>query len=47
VAVIGKRVRRADAATALASVAGYTVGNDVSGSGLAARHPNDVAGQEL
>jgi 2-keto-4-pentenoate hydratase/2-oxohepta-3-ene-1,7-dioic acid hydratase in catechol pathway len=30
VAVIGKRVRRADAATALASVAGYTVGNDVS-----------------
>ncbi|HXO53173.1 MAG TPA: fumarylacetoacetate hydrolase family protein, partial [Mycobacterium sp.] len=30
VAVIGKRVRRADAATALGSVAGYTVGNDVS-----------------
>jgi 2-keto-4-pentenoate hydratase/2-oxohepta-3-ene-1,7-dioic acid hydratase in catechol pathway len=30
VAVIGKRVRRADAATALAAVAGYTVGNDVS-----------------
>jgi 2-keto-4-pentenoate hydratase/2-oxohepta-3-ene-1,7-dioic acid hydratase in catechol pathway len=30
VAVIGQRVRRADAATALASVAGYTVGNDVS-----------------
>src|SRR5882757_9382042 len=30
VAVIGRRVRRADAATALASVAGYTVGNDVS-----------------
>jgi 2-keto-4-pentenoate hydratase/2-oxohepta-3-ene-1,7-dioic acid hydratase in catechol pathway len=30
VAVIGRRVRRADPATALASVAGYTVGNDVS-----------------
>jgi 2-keto-4-pentenoate hydratase/2-oxohepta-3-ene-1,7-dioic acid hydratase in catechol pathway len=30
VAVIGRRVRRADAASALASVAGYTVGNDVS-----------------
>jgi 2-keto-4-pentenoate hydratase/2-oxohepta-3-ene-1,7-dioic acid hydratase in catechol pathway len=30
VAVIGRRVRRADVATALASVAGYTVGNDVS-----------------
>jgi 2-keto-4-pentenoate hydratase/2-oxohepta-3-ene-1,7-dioic acid hydratase in catechol pathway len=30
VAVIGRRLRRADAATALASVAGYTVGNDVS-----------------
>lgn len=30
VAVIGRRVRRADAATALAAVAGYTVGNDVS-----------------
>jgi 2-keto-4-pentenoate hydratase/2-oxohepta-3-ene-1,7-dioic acid hydratase in catechol pathway len=30
VAVIGQRVRRADAVTALASVAGYTVGNDVS-----------------
>src|SRR5882757_3662378 len=30
VAVIGRRVRRADAATAIASVAGYTVGNDVS-----------------
>jgi 2-keto-4-pentenoate hydratase/2-oxohepta-3-ene-1,7-dioic acid hydratase in catechol pathway len=30
VAVIGRRVHRADAATALASVAGYTVGNDVS-----------------
>lgn len=30
VAVIGRRVRRADTATALASVAGYTVGNDVS-----------------
>jgi 2-keto-4-pentenoate hydratase/2-oxohepta-3-ene-1,7-dioic acid hydratase in catechol pathway len=30
VAVIGRRVRRADAAAALASVAGYTVGNDVS-----------------
>jgi len=30
VAVIGRRVRRADAATALESVAGYTVGNDVS-----------------
>ena len=30
VAVIGRRVRRADVAAALASVAGYTVGNDVS-----------------
>jgi len=30
VAVIGRRVHRADTATALASVAGYTVGNDVS-----------------
>jgi 2-keto-4-pentenoate hydratase/2-oxohepta-3-ene-1,7-dioic acid hydratase in catechol pathway len=30
VAVIGRRVHRADAATALAAVAGYTVGNDVS-----------------
>jgi 2-keto-4-pentenoate hydratase/2-oxohepta-3-ene-1,7-dioic acid hydratase in catechol pathway len=30
VAVIGGRIRRVDAATALASVAGYTVGNDVS-----------------
>jgi 2-keto-4-pentenoate hydratase/2-oxohepta-3-ene-1,7-dioic acid hydratase in catechol pathway len=30
VAVIGRRVRRADTATALAAVAGYTVGNDVS-----------------
>jgi 2-keto-4-pentenoate hydratase/2-oxohepta-3-ene-1,7-dioic acid hydratase in catechol pathway len=30
VAVIGRRVRRAAPATALASVAGYTVGNDVS-----------------
>jgi 2-keto-4-pentenoate hydratase/2-oxohepta-3-ene-1,7-dioic acid hydratase in catechol pathway len=30
VAVIGRRVHRADASTALASVAGYTVGNDVS-----------------
>jgi 2-keto-4-pentenoate hydratase/2-oxohepta-3-ene-1,7-dioic acid hydratase in catechol pathway len=30
VAVIGRRVRRADPAEALASVAGYTVGNDVS-----------------
>jgi 2-keto-4-pentenoate hydratase/2-oxohepta-3-ene-1,7-dioic acid hydratase in catechol pathway len=30
VAVIGRRVRRADADTALASVAGYTVGDDVS-----------------
>jgi 2-keto-4-pentenoate hydratase/2-oxohepta-3-ene-1,7-dioic acid hydratase in catechol pathway len=30
VAVIGRRVRRADPAAALASVAGYTVGNDVS-----------------
>jgi 2-keto-4-pentenoate hydratase/2-oxohepta-3-ene-1,7-dioic acid hydratase in catechol pathway len=30
VAVIGRRVRRADTAIALASVAGYTVGNDVS-----------------
>jgi 2-keto-4-pentenoate hydratase/2-oxohepta-3-ene-1,7-dioic acid hydratase in catechol pathway len=29
-AVIGRRVRRVDPATALASVAGYTVGNDVS-----------------
>jgi 2-keto-4-pentenoate hydratase/2-oxohepta-3-ene-1,7-dioic acid hydratase in catechol pathway len=30
VAVIGRRLRRADATAALASVAGYTVGNDVS-----------------
>jgi 2-keto-4-pentenoate hydratase/2-oxohepta-3-ene-1,7-dioic acid hydratase in catechol pathway len=30
VAVIGRRLRRADPATALAAVAGYTVGNDVS-----------------
>jgi 2-keto-4-pentenoate hydratase/2-oxohepta-3-ene-1,7-dioic acid hydratase in catechol pathway len=30
VAVIGRRVRRADPSTAFASVAGYTVGNDVS-----------------
>src|ERR1700704_4572716 len=30
VGVIGQRVRGAEAATALASVAGYTVGNDVS-----------------
>jgi 2-keto-4-pentenoate hydratase/2-oxohepta-3-ene-1,7-dioic acid hydratase in catechol pathway len=30
VAVIGRRVRRADPATAIAAVAGYTVGNDVS-----------------
>ena len=30
VAVIGQRLRRADPATAMASVAGYTVGNDVS-----------------
>lgn len=30
VVVIGRRVRRADVATALASIAGYTVGNDVS-----------------
>ena len=30
VAVIGRRVRRADPSTALASVAGYMVGNDVS-----------------
>jgi 2-keto-4-pentenoate hydratase/2-oxohepta-3-ene-1,7-dioic acid hydratase in catechol pathway len=30
IAVIGRRVRRADAVGALASVAGYTVGNDVS-----------------
>ncbi|MDT5100570.1 MAG: hypothetical protein QOC76_4307 [Mycobacterium sp.] len=30
VAVVGRRVRRADPATALASIAGYTVGNDVS-----------------
>ena len=30
VAVLGRRLRRADPATALAAVAGYTVGNDVS-----------------
>jgi 2-keto-4-pentenoate hydratase/2-oxohepta-3-ene-1,7-dioic acid hydratase in catechol pathway len=30
VAVIGARLRRADPATAIAAVAGYTVGNDVS-----------------
>ena len=30
VAVIGQRLRRADPATAIAAVAGYTVGNDVS-----------------
>src|ERR1700738_4429781 len=30
VAVIGRRLRRADPATAIAAVAGYTVGNDVS-----------------
>jgi 2-keto-4-pentenoate hydratase/2-oxohepta-3-ene-1,7-dioic acid hydratase in catechol pathway len=30
VAVIGRRLRRADPATALSAVAGYTVGNDVS-----------------
>jgi len=46
VAVIGRRVRRADAATALASVAGYTVARRV-GAGLAARHPTMWPGKSF